>query len=100
MEAADPFQFVCDQLGEHVKLDRLALRGAVRLALKSAGFEPRGVRPSEMAVVVSRMLPKELTACGVVDPGPLCTRLAAAVSGLSASAAPDAPDAVFRRLGG
>jgi len=100
MEAADPFQFVCDQLGEHVKLDRLALRGAVRLALKTAGFDPRGVRPSEMAVVVSRMLPKELASCGVVDPEQICTRLAAAVSGLSAGAGADSPDAVFRRLGG
>ncbi len=100
MEAADPFQFVCEQLGEHVQLDRLALRGAVRLALKAAGFEPRGVRPSEMAVVVSRMLPKELTACGVTDPETLCAKLAAVVSGLSAGSGPDSPDAVFRRLGG
>jgi len=100
MEAADPFQYVCDRLGEQVQLDRLALRGAVRLALKAAGFEPRGVRPSDMAVVVTRLLPKELTACGVADPVPLCNRLAAAVSGLAAGAGPEAPDAVFRRLGG
>lgn len=100
MEAADPFQFVCDRLGERVQLDRLALRGAVRLALKAAGFEPRGVQPSQMAVVVTRMLPKELTACGVSDPEPLCARLAADVSGLSAGAGVESPDAVFRRLGG
>ena len=100
MEAADPFQFVCDQLGERVSLDRLALRGAVRLALKAAGFEPRGVRPSEMAVVVTRMLPKELASCGVVDPEALCARLAAAVTSLAAGTGPDSPDAVFRRLGG
>jgi len=100
MEAADPFQFVCEQLGERVQLDRLALRGAVRLALKAAGFEARAVQPSEMAVVVSRMLPKELASCGVSDPEALCTKLAAAVSSLGARSGPDAPDAVFRRLGG
>lgn len=100
MTAADPFQFVCDRLGERVQLDRLALRGAVRLALKAAGFEPRGVAPSEMAVVVSRMLPKELASCGVSDPESLCAKLAADVSGLSPSAPVDSPDAVFRRLGG
>jgi len=100
MEAADPFQFVCDRLGERVQLDRLALRGAVRLALKAAGFEPRAVRPTEMAVVVSRMLPKELTACGVTDPETLCAKLAADVSGLGARASVESPDAVFRRLGG
>jgi hypothetical protein len=100
MAAQDPFQFVCDQLGERVQLDRLALRGAVRLALKAAGFEPRGVQPIEMAVVVSRMLPKELASCGVSDPGPLCEKLASAVSSLGASAATDSPEAVFRRLGG
>lgn len=100
MTAADPFQFVCDRLGERVQLDRLALRGAVRLALKAAGFEPRGVAPSEMAVVVSRMLPKELASCGVSDPEPLCAKLAADVSGLTASASVESPDAVFRRLGG
>jgi hypothetical protein len=100
MQAADPFQFVCDRLGERVQLDRLALRGAVRLALKAAGFEPRGVQPSQMAVVVTRMLPKELTACGVSDPEPLCAKLAAEVSGLTGSATAESPDAVFRRLGG
>jgi hypothetical protein len=100
MQAADPFQFVCDRLGERVQLDRLALRGAVRLALKAAGFEPRGVQPSQMAVVVTRMLPKELTACGVSDPEPLCAKLAADVSGLTGAAAAESPDAVFRRLGG
>jgi hypothetical protein len=100
MQAADPFQFVCDRLGERVQLDRLALRGAVRLALEAAGFEPRGVQPSQMAVVVTRMLPKELTACGVPDPEPLCASLAADVSGLAATAAAESPDAVFRRLGG
>jgi hypothetical protein len=53
-----------------------------------------------MAVVVSRMLPKELASCGVSDPGPLCERLASAVSSLDASSATDSPEAVFRRLGG
>jgi hypothetical protein len=100
METADPFQYVCDQLGEQVKLDRLALRGAVRLALKAAGFEPRGVRPSEMAVVVTRMLPKELASCGVVDPDAVCMRLAAAVTALGVGASGESPEAVFRRLGG
>ena len=98
--ATDPFQFVCEELAARVALDRLALRGAVRLALKAAGFEPRGVRPSEMAVVVSRMLPRELASCGVSDPGPLCERLASAVSGLRTAAPTDSPEAVFRRLGG
>lgn len=100
MEAADPFQFVCDRLGERVQLDRLALRGAVRLALKAAGFEARGVQPSEMAVVVTRMLPKELASCGVPDPEAHCARLAAEVSGLGARAGAESPAAVFRRLGG
>ena len=97
---ADPFQFVCDRLGECVTLDRLALRGAVRLALKAAGFEPRGVRPSEMAVVVSRMLPKELASCGIADPEAMCAKLAADVSGLTTRSGPEAADAIFRRLGG
>lgn len=97
---ADPFQFVCDRLGQHVQLERLALRGAVRLALKAAGFEASAVRPNEMAVVVSRMLPKELASCGVSDAGPLCARLAADVSVLSPRVGADSPESVFRRLGG
>ena len=100
MEGADPFQFVCDQLGGQVKLDRLALRGAVRLALRAAGFEARRIAPREMAVVVSKLLPQELAACGVPEPVLLCERLAAQVSSLSARAGADTPDAVFRRLGG
>jgi hypothetical protein len=72
----------------------------VRLALKAAGFEARGVQPSEMAVVVTRMLPKELASCGVSDPEAHCARLAAEVSGLGARSRAESPDAVFRRLGG
>jgi hypothetical protein len=53
-----------------------------------------------MAVVVTRMLPKELTACGVSDPEAVCARLAADVSALNAGAVSESPDAVFRRLGG
>jgi hypothetical protein len=100
METTDPFTFVCDRLGERVTLDRLALRGAVRLALKAAGFDARVVQPNEMAVVVSRMLPRELASCGVPDPEGVCAALATAVSGLAVRAGVDSPESVFRRLGG
>jgi hypothetical protein len=94
------FDFVCDSLEQGTSMDRLAVRGTVRIALKQAGLEARTVTAQQMAVVLERVLPMELSTRGVDGGDALCTKI---LSGL-ASAAPatqvDTPDAVFQRLGG
>jgi len=100
MSATGAFDHVCDGLERATSLDRLQCRGTVRLMLKEAGLDAARVQPSEIAVVVRRLLPAALRSRGVDAPEPLCEELARGVSTLAAAPVADSPDAVFRRLGG
>ena len=94
------FHYVCEQLEAGTPLDRLEARGTVRLALKQAGLEARSVTPDQMAVVVARILPGELSSRGVEDGVNLCASIDAALQNLEAGDVGETPDAVFQRLGG
>lgn len=95
------FDFVCDQLQSETSLDRLEARGTVRLALKQAGLEARTVTPDQMKVVVEKVLPGELDSRGIENGAAVCQKVASGLSGIDAGgAAAEAPDEVFRRLGG
>lgn len=94
------FDFVCDKLEQATQMDRLAVRGTVRIALKQAGLEARGVTPQQMAVVLERVLPGELTTRGVEGGDALCGQIRSGLSTLASGAQVDTPDAVFQRLGG
>jgi hypothetical protein len=100
MADAEAFDFVCSQLETRTSLDRLAARGTVRIALKQAGFDARSVAPEQMAVVVEKVLPAELSARSVADAGPICAGIASKARRLASSAGAETPDSVFRRLGG
>jgi hypothetical protein len=94
------FEFACDQLETRTALDRLAARGTVRIALKQAGLEPRSVTPDQMAVVIQKILPSELSNRGVDAVEDVCQRILSGLRGVSAGAASETPDAIFKRLGG
>jgi len=94
------FDFVCEQLEEGTSLDRLAARGTVRLALKHAGLEARSVTPDQMAVVVARILPEELSSRGIESSASVCAAIGADLQHLEAGDIAETPDAVFQRLGG
>jgi len=94
------FDFVCTQLEAGTSLGRLEARGTVRLAVKQAGLESRGVTPDQMAVVVARILPEELSSRGVEDSAGLCASIGAGLQDLEAGEVGETPDAVFQRLGG
>lgn len=94
------FDFVCNQLEAGTSLGRLEARGTVRLAVKQAGLEARGVTPDQMAVVVARILPEELASRGVEDSAGLCASIGAGLQDLEAGPVGETPDAVFQRLGG
>jgi len=94
------FDFVCDKLEQGTALDRLAVRGTVRIALKQAGLEARTVTAQQMGVVLERLLPVELGTRGVEGGDALCAKIRAGLSSVASGAALDTPDAVFQRLGG
>jgi hypothetical protein len=103
MAGSQAFEWLCEALENGSSLERLEARGTIRIALKEAGLEPRSVSPSELIVVVQRILPRELRQRGVADETSLCERFVSGLRSLEVSGArptSDTPDAIFRRLGG
>ncbi|MCG8591630.1 MAG: hypothetical protein MJE66_20220 [Proteobacteria bacterium] len=94
------FDFVCSELESGSSLDRLEARGTVRLALKQAGLEVRSVTADQMAVVLEKVLPGELTARGVDGGEALCERMRGGLAQFQSGEDGDSPEAVFARLGG
>ena len=102
MAGSQAFEWLCEAIEAGTSLERLEARGTVRIALKEAGLEAGSVTPDELAVVVAKVLPRELRQRGVAEEAALCSRLTAGLRTLDAGAPPkaDTPDAIFRRLGG
>jgi len=94
------FDFACGELEQATALDRLEARGTVRLALKETGLEARSVTASQMATVMDRVLPKELTNRGIENADPICATIARSLSEMPDEVDTDTPEAVFQRLGG
>jgi len=100
MADSKAFAVVCEQLEQSSTLDRLEARGTVRLALKQAGLEAGSVMPSQLAVVVEKILPGELGARGVENATAVCSQLASLLKAMPDEAGGESPEAVFKRLGG
>ena len=100
MADSPAFEWVCEQLIERSSLDRLEARGTVRIALKQAGLEARSVTPEQLAVVVQKILPSELTSRGVDTVEEVCQRILTGLRSVAAGPVSETPDAVFKRLGG
>ena len=94
------FDWTCQALEASTPLDRLESRGTVRIALKSAGLDAASVLPSQMRVVLEKLMPGELSARGVEDAEAICVRLAQQVGSVDSGRVAESPDEVFRRLGG
>jgi len=101
MSTSTAFEWLCAELESSTDLDRLAARGTVRIALKQAGLEPIAATADQVAVVLERVLPGELTSRGIDSADQICSQIAGRVSAVPADAAArDTPEAVFERLGG
>lgn len=100
MAAADAFEVASDEIERATNLSRLEARGTLRLALKEAGLDAASVTPSQMRVVVEKVLPASLTARGIDKPADVCRAIGEKLSRLSDSSLGDRPEAVFARLGG
>jgi len=95
------FGRLCEFLESSTSFDRLEARGTVRLSLKQAGLEARGVTAEQLIVVVDRLLSAELSARGIENPDGVCEGAIAELRALDSEAtATDSPEAVFRRMGG
>lgn len=101
MAESAAFEAACSCLEKSGALDRLAARGTIRLALKAGGLDAKTVTPRQLDVVLTRLLPAELTSRGIAAPEDLCARISKALEGLDGgSQAADSPEAIFARLGG
>lgn len=100
MASSPAFDWLCSHLEQATDLDRLEARGTVRIALKSAGLFAESVTPTQMRVVIEKVLPAELLSRGIEDADDQCVQLASGVSEVHAGGVSESPDEVFRRLGG
>ena len=97
------FDFAAERLEHHTGFSRIESRGTLRLALKSAGLEPKSLSLDELCVVFEKLMPGELEQRGVSDAAPTCR---AVIDDLANSptpteaASPSDVDGIFRRLGG
>lgn len=81
------FEKTCQELEQRTSLDRLAVRGTVRLGLKAAGLDAASVDAAQMGTVLRKVLPGELEARGIDHPQQLCEELADALAGMRFEAA-------------
>lgn len=96
------FEFVAEKLEEATALDKLEARGTVRLGLKAAGLDPRGVTRQQMEVMLQKVLPGELSTRGVTQSQVVCEGLVSALAAFGAGdaeAESESPEDVFSRLG-
>ena len=100
MADSPAFVWTCEELERCSDLNRIEARGTVRIALKEAGFESRGVQPDQMRVVIEKLLPAELSTRGIEGSDSICAQLAAGMDSLDVGDVADSPDEIFRRLSG
>jgi hypothetical protein len=71
------FEQACEELEAATPMTRLEVRGTLRLALKSAGFEPLSVNRPQLLSVLLQSLPRELESRGVGNAWSICDHVAA-----------------------
>ena len=97
------FDFIAAKVEERTELDTLEARGTLRIALKEAGLDARGVTREQMAVMLEKTMPRELVSRGVEDAEADCRGLVASLDVFAEGRperAAESPEDVFRRLGG
>ena len=60
MADSSVFERSCELLALHTSLERIEVRGTVRIALRGAGLDVASVDSSQMCVVLDRLMPREL----------------------------------------
>ena len=97
------FDFVAGEVERKTELGKLEARGTVRLALKESGFSASSITAQQMAVVLERIMPKELLSRGVASAEAICSSLAIALREFKNAVEEQgsaSPESVFGRLSG
>jgi hypothetical protein len=95
------FDLAAERLEHHTGLDRLAARGTLRIALKSAGLTGKSVTARHLCVVFEKVMPGELGSRGVSGVQAACAAVLAdlqSAGGAAEDASATSPDEIFRRL--
>ena len=95
------FDLVAERLEHHSELNRIESRGTLRIALKSAGIEPKSLAIDELRVVFAKLMPGELEQRGMSEAAAVCSAVMDDVTDSPEAAEADRsnkPDDVFRRL--
>jgi hypothetical protein len=93
-----PFEAICAELAGARGMDRWTARGTLQLALMDAGLESSRVTAAQLAIVVERLLPRQLQSHGDVDSATICARLRDVLAMLPDAGAVESADDVFGRL--
>ncbi len=95
------FDLAAERLEHHAHFDRLAARGTLRIALKSAGLTVKSVTARDLCVVFEKVMPGELDSRGVSGVQAVCAAVLAdlqSAGGAEEDASATSPDEIFRRL--
>jgi hypothetical protein len=93
------FEVACAALERLSGLSLLEARGTMRLALRDAGMDANTVTAKQLAVVVARVLPRELESRDVRDPARMCDQICAALATVEEAPRTRSALETFERLG-
>lgn len=100
MSTSAVFEWLCAELGSRTGLDALKSRGTMRIALQSAGLEPRTLTKAQAEVLIERVLPRELKLRAIADAANICMHLGMALRLMTfAHTTPESAESAFGRLG-
>jgi hypothetical protein len=83
------FERTCEELDQRSSLDRLEVRGTVRIGLKIAGLDAYSVDAIQMIAVLRKLLPREFETRGVANAAAVCEEVIAVIEGVSFEAPTD-----------
>jgi len=95
------FDFAAEKLEQHTGFHQLEARGTLRIAVKSAGLDPKSLTVAELRVVFEKLMPGELDRRGVKDSLSACAAVMRDLENapIAADGSPaSSPDDIFRRL--
>jgi hypothetical protein len=95
------FDLAAQALEQHTGFSQLEARGTLRIAVKSAGLDPRSLTLAELRVVFEKLMPGELEQRGVSETASACAAVMRELENTPIAAtdsSSSSPDDVFRRL--
>jgi hypothetical protein len=92
------FEAICGALAAAEGMDRWTARGTLQLSLMDAGLDASTVTAAQLAIVVERLLPRQLQSHGGVNVDALCVQLRDTLASLPEAAGDESAEGVFGRI--